>query len=397
MGQNRVVIIGGDHQNTLGVIRALGANGYITDVIIHGIAKKRPLCFHSKFCTGQKLVVSESELDLIRTLFLLENTGTAVVPTSDFAQYCIDKHYNDLKRSFILPSIGCQQGQICKYMDKLEQVQLAQGAHIRMAKSAAFYLSDVTESDIETCISTVGFPCILKPQVSAQGSKSDISLAKNEAEFKEQLQSFVQKGYMQILVQEYIQKSYELCTFGCITRNTGTAHYGTLKKIRYYPYKDGASLSYACFVENNPRILQVIEFLKKIGYNGLFDFEMFAVGNDFILNEINFRNSGNSWALIQNGLNAPAIWVDDVYGISCLKTDTVFARPDCYFMNETSDIHYVLDKKISFKNWLYQLNRVSAFNKFDKDDIRGTLPWYWDMIVSKLKKGFGRNGHSASR
>lgn len=141
----------------------------------------------------------------------------------------------------------------------------------------------------------------------------------------------------------------------------------------------------------------MIEFLKKIGYNGLFDFEMFAVGNDFILNEINFRNSGNSWALIQNGLNAPAIWVDDVYGVSCLKTDTVFARPDCYFMNETSDIHYVLDKKISFGNWLYQLNRVSAFNKFDKNDIRGTLPWYWDMIVSKLKKGFGRIGHSASR
>ena len=35
MDQNRVVIIGGDHQNTLGVIRAFGANGYITDVIIH--------------------------------------------------------------------------------------------------------------------------------------------------------------------------------------------------------------------------------------------------------------------------------------------------------------------------------------------------------------------------
>lgn len=35
MDQNRVVIIGGDHQNTLGVIRALGANGYITNVIIH--------------------------------------------------------------------------------------------------------------------------------------------------------------------------------------------------------------------------------------------------------------------------------------------------------------------------------------------------------------------------
>lgn len=43
MDQNRVVIIGGDHQNTLGVIRALGANGYITDVMLHGIAKKRPL------------------------------------------------------------------------------------------------------------------------------------------------------------------------------------------------------------------------------------------------------------------------------------------------------------------------------------------------------------------
>ena len=84
-----------------------------------------------------------------------------------------------------------------------------------------------------------------------------------------------------------------------------------MKKIRYSPVGDGASLSFARFIEVDGRYKEIISLLKNIGYDGLFDIEVFVVGESLYLNEINFRNSGNAWAIVNVGINAPVIWIKD--------------------------------------------------------------------------------------
>lgn len=74
---------------------------------------------------------------------------------------------------------------------------------------------------------------------------------------------------------------------------------------------DGASLSFAQFIEVDGRYKEIISLLKNIGYDGLFDIEVFVVGESLYLNEINFRNSGNAWAIVNVGINAPVIWIKD--------------------------------------------------------------------------------------
>lgn len=74
---------------------------------------------------------------------------------------------------------------------------------------------------------------------------------------------------------------------------------------------DGASLSFARFIEVDGRYKEIISLLKNIGYDGLFDIEVFVVGESLYLNEINFRNSGNAWAIVNVGINAPVIWIKD--------------------------------------------------------------------------------------
>ena len=80
----------------------------------------------------------------------------------------------------------------------------------------------------------------------------------------------------------------------------------------------------------------IIDMLTDIGYSGLFDFELFELNDGgYLLNEINFRNSGNTWALIKNGLNIPYIWVKDAEGedISVDNSKEAFEK-EKYFMNE---------------------------------------------------------------
>lgn len=45
--------------------------------------------------------------------------------------------------------------------------------------------------------------------------------------------------------------------------------------------------------------------------NLLWCIEVFVVGESLYLNEINFRNSGNAWAIVNVGINAPVIWIKD--------------------------------------------------------------------------------------
>ena len=333
--------------------------------------------------------IQESEQALLDFLLSWHGGIIPIIPTSDFAAMCIDLHFDVLSEKFLLPSIAKKQRLICEYMDKYKQIELAQSYNIRMAKSIVAELDKDEKTIFDKVASSIGYPCIMKPRISAKGNKTDIKRIESESGLAEAINYYRQKKYNEILIQEFVFKKNELCCFGCITENSRKAYFGTLKKIRYYPYEAGASLSFACFTKNEKMIYNVIDLLTDIGYSGLFDFELLETDEgDYLLNEINFRNSGNTWALVKNGLNIPYIWVSDAEGeeISLAKSEEVF-EDEKYFMNETSDIHHVYDRRISASSWIADLLHTSAFNKMWIKDLSGTIPWYWQMISQKC----GRN------
>lgn len=68
----------------------------------------------------------EEEEELVKQILLFHTIDDkpVIIPTSDFAAYCIDYHYDLLCKGFRLPSINKKQGQIVQYMDKYEQKKL---------------------------------------------------------------------------------------------------------------------------------------------------------------------------------------------------------------------------------------------------------------------------------
>ena len=372
MGAN-VIVVGADHQNTLGIIRACGMVGCSVSLIIHAQDKTCEVrCAKSRFLNGSLDVVSEEETELISALkTCARGKRAAVIPTSDFAALCIDSHFDELNKLFKLPSVAEEAGAIVKKMDKFIQYELLTKAGFNVAKTIKI---DLKSDSYERMLDGWNYPVVIKPVISAYGDKSDIAIVDCYDEAIGKLADFSQKGYIEALVQEFINKDYELVCFGSITPQTKNVCYGTLKKIRYYPYSGGSSLSYAEYVDADEFVLPIIQYLSDIGYNGLFDIELFYVNGEIYINEINFRNSGNTWAIVKRGVNAPAAWVAEALEME-FKTLSR-AKVSGSFMNETSDLHYVVDRKINIFVWLKDLMRVKAFNKFWIKDIRGSLVWF---------------------
>lgn len=368
-----VIIVGPDHQNTLGVIRAVGKEGYLVNLLIYSDGQHKCKCKASSFVKGKYINCLENEELLVENILKMvnkEEKKIPVIPTSDFAAMCIDKNYKLLSKKLLLPSIHECQGRIFEYMDKYAQKKLAEKYNIKMAKTIKIELPYTDE------ITEIMYPCVLKPVVSAQGLKSDIVFVNNSKEFHNALLKYYNKNYREVLAQEFVKKDFEVCVFGCITKNSQEFYCGALKKIRYSPVGDGASLSFAQFIEVDDRYKKIIGLLKKIGYNGLFDIEIFVAGDSLYLNEINFRNSGNAWASVNCGINAPVIWIKDQQQESINCSQRHYIENNSFFMNETADFRNVMKKKLNIFRWVMDLLRTKSFNKFWEKDIKGSLVWY---------------------
>lgn len=371
--KSEVIIVGADHHNTLGVIRALGGD-YIVNLIIHqSTATKKIKCSKSWYFNGKLVVVKEDEKELLSVLSAfernLDDRKIAVIPTSDFAALCIDKNYNELSKYYALPSIDHTEGRIAYYMDKFHQKELADKYGIRMADSIVI---DLLSEKTNTVLDDITYPRVLKPVVSANGSKNDITIVSNQSELKNALELLKKKGYTQILMQQYIKKDFEICACGCIAENSKKIIFGAFKKLREYPSKCG-SASLIETVEMSDLLTPILNALVQINYSGMFDFDLFIVGKKAYLNEINFRNGGNMWALIRSGINAQDIWINDMFG-NPTSIELFNNSKKILYMNET-DFHHVLNGEITLFKWIKDAIKANAYCYFCIKDIAGTLAW----------------------
>ena len=233
MEKNKVIIIGDDHTNTLGVIRTFGENGIKPYVII--ISKtKRVAVVKSKYVEKYWICTDENiALLTMMSIFSDEEKKPVVIPTSDLITLKIDESYNQLSKKFIIPSINNKQGEIIKYMDKFNQYQLAKDNNINMANSIIIDINNLEENEIK-------FPCILKPIVSAEGKKEDIVICNNKNEYIKAIADLKKLNYSKILLQDFIDYEYEMDISG-FAYNGEISIPGAIKKIRIWPEKKGST------------------------------------------------------------------------------------------------------------------------------------------------------------
>ena len=386
--KNKVILIGGNHHNGLGLARSFGVNGIKPYGVIVGEGAEHGFVRKSKYWAKTWAIKSDDEIvEFLLNAFQNEKEKPVVIPYSDGAAEEIDLNLDRLKEHFLLPSIGGQQGKIAELMDKQKQVEFVQTYGIPMAKSCVVDLNDIRLPE------DMIYPCIVKPVVSAEGEKSDIRKCDTETQTVAYLQELREKGYHRFLVQEYLIYDTEYLMVGSISGQNQC--WFNSKKIRVWPVVGGSSSCLQVTSENNVQEFfdEVRNAFGQVGYDGIFDVEALRVGEKIYLNEINWRNSGTIYSVFGSKVYYPVNWYywktenqsPENFIRTCLD-DTV------YTMDESLDLRHVACGNITLRQWLNDKKKARAFAIWDATDLKPTMVQYFHLLKELIKRHGVKNG-----
>ena len=134
--ENKIIVIGGNHHNTLGLIRSIGEVGLLVDLILEPCKKNFRNVHRSKYVNRYFQLNSLSEL----TKILLDNYGnepqkSIVLCGSDTSISILDNQYEELKNKFFIFNSHKQQGGINYYMNKYNTFDIASNCGFDIAKT----------------------------------------------------------------------------------------------------------------------------------------------------------------------------------------------------------------------------------------------------------------------
>lgn len=380
--KNEVIILGGNHHNTLGVIRVFGEKGMLSNVII---TNKHKYCYISKSKYIKEYdIIFESEKDILELLekkYSNKKNKPVLIPTSDFCALVLDKNKNKLEKNYIIPSINNKENLIVEYMDKYKQYEFIKECNIKIAKS--------WELNIEKAIIPVDiiYPCIIKPLISAYAAKSDITICRDLEELKTAITKYEKLNYTDAILQEYIEFEQEYGLIGC-SHNKKVILPGIIKKERIFP-KGRGNVSFGKIdkIENSKiNFKPIINLLKKINYSGMFDIEVFIKNNDFYLNEINFRNSGNSYLYTYENVYIVYLWYlmasNQSYSDEITEIKQAF-----FFTDEILEIKQLKSKNISMKEWIIAHKKSKISFLINKKDTKPVIYKFIYAVFRRIKNG----------
>lgn len=378
---NKVILVGGNHHNILGLVRSFGINGIRPYGVVIGKDAKNGFVRKSKYWAKTWAIESDEGLvDFLLEHFSEDKDRPVVICCSDTCAKIIDLEYDRLKKRFLLPSIAGEQGKIAELMDKQKQMQFAQQYGILMAKSCIVDLCHISLPE------DIVYPCIVKPVVSAEGQKADIRKCDTKEQTLEYLHQLRTKGYHRFLVQEYIDYDYEVGFIGSCSKRPA---YMINRKIRVWPQIGGSN----SFVHRNDNqqielyCKKILKILQEINFSGLFDVELLYRGGKLYLNEINWRNSGNSFFSLGSHVHYAVIWYYIVTGQKIPQgMRFVCDSEDFYAMDESCDLRQVLAKNISLKQWLEDRKKAKSFALWYGTDLKPTVAEYWRLALELVRR-----------
>lgn len=374
---NKIILICKNNHHLLGIARVFGINGIKPYGIIVGKGRTFGFVRHSKYWQKTWGAKDEAEmLEILRREFQNETLKPVIIPCSDQEAITLDSNLDELSRKYILGSFNNEQGRIPKLMDKFSQVEFVKNnLGLNMAESFIINLADGNIPD------ELPFPCLVKPVVSAEGSKSDIRKFTDKESLREYFGVLRSKGYTRILAQRFLDIDYEFCLSGCCGEYIS---YFVSKTLRLWPNVGGTGSLLQ--IIDDERIHEagrnILIKLHNLGYSGLIDFDLFCVkSGEIYVGEINWRDSGRVFMCMGMGIYYPLVWywsvtghADKIQGMAITTKDT-----SQYGMCEEADICHVLHSepgfpRLSLREWIRDIRKAKSFAYWYHDD---KLPALW--------------------
>lgn len=362
--QNKVLVIGGDHQNTLGVIEALGQKGVRSEVIILGHVNSSFVLKSKYVGSGRICADEEAVVTSILDYFKHEEKKVVAIACCDDAANILDAHYEQLKQLLVIPTVK-EAGTLISWTNKEKMTEKAKSLGITIP--ASWLIRDTTIPD------DIIYPCVIKPITSVKHGKAGFAKCANRDELQACLDA--KKVGEPVQVQQFIEKEFEFQFIGC-SLNAGeeviipgrthietTTGFNNLVFLHYDKYDS----SFDKTVEDSKR------FVRETGHSGLFSIEYMRGkdGKDYFL-EMNFRNDGNGIAVTSSGTNLPYIWYLYASGGDYQSEIANSSVKTTYMMPEYSFLMSVFNGEVSLKEWLADKKKTTCYLTKFKDDME---PW----------------------
>lgn len=354
------IVMAIDHYNPLGLIRSLGEKG-INPIYI-AIKGKAPIASSSKY-------ISECHyVDTVEEGFnlLLSKYGNYDAGNFPFLYCCddkslgyIDDRYDDLDGKFIFFNAG-KNGQINKYIDKGEILNLAEKCGLRLAKTIVCNKGKIP-ADLEYPIITKS----ISPNVG--GWKSDVFICCSAEDLKSAYEKIKSP---QVLLQKYIGKKNELEYYG-ISVNHGNDVVMTIGTDYLYLILGYYSPYMNVFNPPYPEVQKKIaEMLKEIGFEGIFSCEFIVDENDELyFLEINFRNATWSYSSTCSGNNLPYLWAESMLNGVIDRNKICQFEPFKAMVEPIDYAKRVREGKTSVIEWATDFKEAKCTYYYNQEDL----------------------------
>lgn len=363
---NRVIVFGGNHVNTLGLIRSLGRCGLPVICILHCDRPRDCSLRFSKYLCALHVVPSAAEgIALLQARYGSEADKPILLFSSDDAVLAADSRYAELKDRFRFFNA---RGEISRYMNKSETFPLAEAAGLNLIRTQLLPAGAPVPEGI-------GFPCLIKGNNSTTSSKADSCICRNEAE----LRTHLREG-ADMLLQEYIEKEYEINLVGLSCEQGKTVFIpSVIRKIRDDMHRQSVVLRMDSLADYPLLNLeQVHSFIQALGYEGIFSVEFLYRAGTYYFLEVNLRNDGCGYFYTAAGANYPRLWVRYCQGHDLSGEIAGIRVKTPYYLSAFDDIKNMLEGKVSFFVWLRDLLRSDVFFCFD---LRDPLPACHALLI----------------
>ncbi|MGQ1909306.1 ATP-grasp domain-containing protein [Marinifilum sp. RC60d5] len=377
MVRNKVIVLGFNHINALGIVRSLGEESIKPICVLYG--SKSGMIFSSKY---PSIVVHvdtvEEGLKFILDNFLNECLKPIIICSNDETASIIDKNYSKLKNDFYLPNAQID-GRITALMDKIIISEVAEQFGFVSPKSVLIDKNDSIPDDMV-------YPCFTKSIMTIKGGKKDVFLCGNKVELADALKKVRSD---KILLQQYIDKKNEICLQG-LSINSGKQIYIPFieKFFRFTKNEFGGYVYFEKFENQKEEFRNnVHKLIEETQYSGLFSVEFLVdKSNNLFFTEINFRHDGFSYFTTTGGANLPYIWCKSLVNNS-LEIEDVLLKDYFTGMNELTDFfQFVRTKKISVQKWINQCIKADSHLLYNKKDLGPLFHTLKSFIVLALNK-----------
>lgn len=368
--RHKHILLVEDHTNPLGIVRSLGEEG-IRPIVL--LCSKNPILVNKSKYVGElhRFDNIEDGYKYLVAHYGNEELKPFIYNGSDDITLLLDSYYEELKDKFYFTN---GQGGIKKYLQKYDITQAALECGLQIPKEELLKVGELPKA--------LKYPVFTKAATSANGGvwKDQAHICNNEEELKA---AYKTMHVDKILVQEYVKKKNELCINGVSI--SGGAEIFMPYACSYYRLRPDSYGGYEFLFPFNDEILaeKISKLLKVTHFSGIFDIE-FLIGEDdeLYFMEINFRNSGCSYACTDGGFNLPFRWA-----VSTLQNKLYLDgfKPILKFdaMNEIGDYYdSVKTKKVSIFNWIKELKGCKSYYLYNAKD---PAP-FRNFIFQKIKK-----------